>query len=327
MGLLDNLQDNVAELCEDVVNAVVEVGSDVIETSGNIFEDFCQIVAGRIDHIPGIGTFLGTVFRWIGAVVSGVFDLFASIIKGAGSIIAGVLGGLIRIIGGILTFSRRLSNKGLLRILSGIAGAILIVGGKLLSLVQTAIFVESFERRLTDKEKQILIRVFKNSLALYNLRIVDGRSGLFGINSRPFVLGNRIYMKGIDTMLNQDIFVHESTHVWQHQHFGSRYASDALGAQLFAKDPYNWRLEIQNGKTDWTNFNREAQAEFIQDIYLVGKLMRAGVPTDNSNGVFYDADGEKTSGLFIYDDYTEIADKAVKKMRSKSNFRLSRFIY
>ena len=48
--------------------------------------------------------------------------------------------------------------------------------------------------------RRLLARVFHESVELDRVRIVAGRSGLFGLgNPRPFALGNTVYLKAIDT--------------------------------------------------------------------------------------------------------------------------------
>jgi hypothetical protein len=62
------------------------------------------------------------------------------------------------------------------------------------------------------------------------------------------------------------VLVHECAHVWQYQHLGPRYAFDAVWAQLRrGRSAYDWAAELGRGR-QWRDFNREAQAEFLQDI-------------------------------------------------------------
>jgi len=53
----------------------------------------------------------------------------------------------------------------------------------------------------------MLRRVFYNSLAPYNIRLIEGWSGAFGINDRAFTLANTIYLKGNDPAVRPDILV------------------------------------------------------------------------------------------------------------------------
>lgn len=67
-------------------------------------------------------------------------------------------------------------------------------------------------------------------MALYNIRIVEGRAG-FGLSDRPFCVGNTIYLKGRDTAARPELLVHEVCHVRQFPNRGARHATDALVAQ------------------------------------------------------------------------------------------------
>ena len=95
-----------------------------------------------------------------------------------------------------------------------------------------------------------LAKVFGGSVALYNVRIVEGRSGVFGANQRPFTLGNTIYMKRTEPARFADMLVHEVVHVWQYQHLGPRYTAD-LGAQARygeeGRAPSHWEAGLARG--------------------------------------------------------------------------------
>ena len=140
------------------------------------------------------------------------------------------------------------ARAGLIDIGSSFAGGVIVIAGKAASLVQSIFLVEAQGRGLTAEEIKLLRRVFRNSIAYYNVRLVEGRAGLFGLNPRPFALGNTIYLKDRNVSREPDLLVHEITHVWQYQRIGARYTSDALGAQFFVDDAYNWEKEVGRGK-------------------------------------------------------------------------------
>jgi hypothetical protein len=104
---------------------------------------------------------------------------------------------------------------------------------------------------------------------------------VFGTNQRPFTLGNTIYLKGVDLTERPDILVHEVVHVWQYQHEGPRYTTDALGAQLVygwnGRGAYDWEAELARGRTDWAELNKEAQGAFVQHLWA-GKEPTADHP-------------------------------------------------
>jgi hypothetical protein len=165
-------------------------------------------------------------------------------------------------------------------------------------------------------------------VALEKIRLVEGRAGLFGLNPRPFTLGYTIYLKDRDVSQEPALLVHECTHVWQYEHVGSSYTAEAVGAQWFVDDAYSWEKEIGRDNTEWVSFNREAQASFLEDIYVHGKLLvlrfdnkRGSIVTSSDEqkggGVFYDADGRSKIGVFEFNgvDHTDRANRAVAVVR------------
>jgi len=327
MGVLGSIKKTakkVAETVETVVNSVEEVVSDVVDTVGNDADDTAEAASNFLeDHVPS-GKYIGDFLEWVGRVVSGALDVVSAVIKGVLGIISGVLGGAIRIIGGILSMDSSLIIEGFLDILSGVVGTVVLIVGKAIAFVQAVLLIQAFERKLTRAEVKLLKRVFWDSIALYNVRIIEGRAGIYGINDRSFTLGNTIYMKSHDPFEEPELLVHECTHVWQFQNKGVLYAGDAIGAQWFIKDAYDWECEIDRGNADWGDFNKEAQAEFLGDIYLEGELIVGGVST-KGDGVFYDADSKERVGRFEFNrtDHTARANDAVAEVRGAKCMRLS----
>lgn len=336
MGLFSKIKKAVKKAAKTVSNAVstaanaaADAAATVVETVGNAVEDGINALAGAAENIPLIGGAVAGSLRWAGGVASAGFDLASSTIRAAGGLVAGVAGGLIQIAAGVLTLDLDLIKDGALDIAAGIGGAILLVGGKLVALVQTTLLIQAPERPLTTEEAAMLRRVFWESVELTNVRLVEGRAGLFGLNDRPFTLGYTIYLKNRDVSQEPELLVHECTHVWQYEHVGSSYTSEAVGAQWFVDDAYNWEKEIARGKLEWTSFNREAQAKFLEDIYTDGKLIVlqfadakgrsviTGSVEQSGAGVFYDADGRLKIGKFEFNgvDHTDRANRAVAIVR------------
>ncbi len=335
MGFWSSVKDaasSAADAVSEVIGEVSDAVTDAVETVGNAIEDGFSWLANQANKIPWVGGFLQGVLNWLGRTISSAFDLVGAFIKGISSIVSGFISGLIKIVGGIVTFNWPLIKEGFIDIGSGIAGAIVVVGGKLISFVQTlSYFLQPNERKLTGEEKQLLERVFRTSLALYNIRLVEGFAGLFSLNSRPFTLGNTIYLKDRDVSQEPQLLVHECTHVWQYQHSGARYVSDALGAQLFVEDEYNWKKEIERGHTDWVDFNKESQGKFLENLYTDGELLIASTfssTTETGHGVFYVADRRNLPNRFVFDavDHTHRANDAVSALRDKRSFRPSQYI-
>lgn len=236
-------------------------------------------------------------FILVGGVIKGVFPVLAVVFTGLLGIFAGITGGAIKLIYGI--FTRRAFLGGVSDLISPIAGTIILVLGTVMALLQSVCYAQGFERPLTNKERTQLQKVFKNSINYYVLRIVEGHAGIFGINSRPFVLGNTIYMKKCRDF---GVLVHEAVHIWQFQHTGNRYASDALRAQWFSPDPYNWKREIiTKGKITWVDFNAEAQAEFIHILW---------------KAEYFEITNRKPCLFVDGIDLSDFAKETVEKMRS-----------
>lgn len=337
-----------AEAASTVVNTVSEVVSDAAETVSNAVESGLNTVAGAASNIPGVGGALSTFVRWNARIAGAAGDMVSAGIKASGGLLGGSMAGLIQIGVGTLTFDGAMIRDGYIEMSSGITGSIILFGGKTVALLQAAFPGVDQRRELTEEEKALLRRVFLDSVALHNVRMVDTKSGagFLGMGTRPYALGNTIYLMGRNPSREPQLLVHECTHVWQYQNKGSSYSSDALGAQATVPDPYSWEREISRGNDQWTQFNNEAQAAFMEDIYTHGQLTtftpvftgNVLVPTGLSisqpgSGVFYDAEGYRdtpsgpvvTVGQFTFNktDHTVRANKAVGVVRNDFNARLS----
>jgi hypothetical protein len=322
--------DTAAQVVEDTVNAVADAAGDAVETAGNAVADALGAIAHFIEssplgEVPVLGWLTVKALRWLADVISSATDYVASVIKGTLGAVAGVIGGLIRVvvggIGGLLAGDGRVFVKGVGDIAAAIGGWVVVSVGKFVGLVQSSLFLQDTKRPLTREELEDLRRVFRGSVALYNVRVVPGSAGLFSVNSRPFTLGNTIYMKGVDPTAQRKVLVHECTHVWQFQHQGSRYVIDALGAQS-SDNGYHWQEELADGATRWQDFNAEAEGKFIEDVYAGGSL--AGVPP-TGKGEFYDDDPVGPNARFVVDelDFTALARDSIAYVRSASSWRFS----
>ena len=297
-------------------NAVAEILSDLIETAGNALQDGATALGARarVAHGP---------LEWAGGSVSGVFDLAAAIVKSSLDAAGAVLAGAVRLVaggaGGAAGRDFSVAKTGARDVAAGIAGGLIVVLGKLVSALQGISMLQARRRALSPDEKKALGRVFGGAVALFNVRIVEGRSGIFGVNHRPFTLGNTIYMKG--SLGDRSTLVHEATHVWQFQQRGSRYAADALGAQLLVEEPYDWQREIERGNREWNGFNAEAQAELVRDVYRSGR--KAGAQP-SGQGEFFDARPPEVQFTTGAVDHTPLATGALATLRARRAFRASR---
>ncbi|HKO95072.1 MAG TPA: hypothetical protein VJU61_28150 [Polyangiaceae bacterium] len=138
---------------------------------------------------------------------------------------------------------------------------ILNAGQELLSDLQTKIGFESIGRPLSDAERASLESVFKGGLLYNKILIKEGWAGFYSVHDQPLTLQNTIYMKNERAA---DVLVHEATHVWQFQKFGTRYKLEALIGRT--GDRYEWGLGYDKGKS-FDQLNPEQQAELIQDGY------------------------------------------------------------
>ena len=314
-----------ARKVKKAVNKAADRIADAVETAGNKAQDACKKLAGDIkNNVPGVvGKALGALVGWAGGVVSGVMDLAGAAIKGIGSIIGGSLAGLLNILAGDF-------KNGFREILTGFVGGVLIVVGKFVSLVQSVFGLEGRKRALTEKEVAMLKNVFRNSVALFNVRIIKGKSGVFSFTDRAFTMGNSIYMKDtVDAEWNNTL-VHETTHVWQYQNWGSSYSSDALGAQTYYEhvknaSAYDWTdSRVNGGHMVWVDWNRESQAQFIENVWTDGELATAGGGWTKGNGAFYSATGSIAVRFeFKGTNYTPVAQQAVIDLRSEVTVRPS----
>jgi hypothetical protein len=210
------------------------------------------------------------------------------------------------------------------------AGTVLVRSGGGLARLQAVIGLQDSGRSLRDQETELLWRVFRDGITLESIRLVEGSAGLFDLTARPFVLGNTIYLKRRDPGSEPALLIHEATHVWQYQHVGCAYASQALGAQFFVESPYRWERELERGRQDWTEFNREAQASFLEDLYTHGccefhdeDVVTPAQPTSGAprivcgGGIFYDAEGDGRIGRFLWQGrvHTDLARRALAVVR------------
>ncbi len=314
--------DSAAGSVQVAMDTAGDFLADLPETAGSGVHAGCNALGSSLKTIPLAVVFL----RWLGGVVAGLGNLAGALIKATMGILSGLLSGLLRIPGGVFLLNTELFRKGLLDIFSPLAGAVILTLGTFWALVQQVFFLQNFARSLTPEERQALQSVFRGSLALYNIRLIEGRCGLFGINKRAFTLGNTVYFKGKVTSRQCDLLVHECVHVWQYQHCGPRYTAEALGAQWILPNAYDWETELRRGNLQWQDFNREAQAKLVNDIWSHGSLTLNG-NTLHGYGCFFTCDDQaEIPAAFRYSgrDYTALAFQAINTVRRHASPRLSK---
>lgn len=321
----------VAQAIEDFVGAVAEAIADAVETIGNLLGDGLDALAGLLRRIPGIGIVLYGIFHWISGIVSASFDFVGAVIKAVLNVAADFVAGALRIglggLGGLMSWDGTVFVRGLKDFLAGLVGAFLTTALKGFAAAQSLFGLQWNKRALTKAERALLYQVFRRSLSYYNVRVVLGFGGVFSINDRAVTVGNTIYMKHNNPATASDVLVHEFTHVWQYQHAGSRYISEAAGAQAFISNEYSWRTELTRGDRRWTMFNREAQAAFIDEVWTGGQQ----TPTSPvGNGGFYTDHPVGATTQFLDaatgDDHTFLAREAVHTLRKPWTWRISTLI-
>ena len=312
MSALDSFRTGVkrvAKFVSKVVNKLADGVTDLIESLGHLAGDGLTALGTRIPHV-------GVAFRWLGAVTVGLFDLLAAVVKGGGAVGGGFAGGTVRLLGSLFTLDWRGMLWGLGDMAAGIVGGVIAVGGKGLALLQV-IFCIGWPRPLEESELAIIHRVFDESLATYNVRIVDGFAGVFSLNDRPFVLGNMIYMKKVTAAVEPEALAHECTHIWQNQHVGSAYTAEALASQFWGVG-YEWWKDADAG-LEWVDFGREAQGQTVQNMY--GDSISTGVPA--TGAIFSEPDPAKRAFSFNGTDRKTVANDAIDTIRSYTPWRLT----
>ncbi|WP_208721230.1 hypothetical protein [Corallococcus aberystwythensis] len=197
--------------------------------------------------------------------VSTVVGAFRNIGEGAGTF----FGGIGKLFQGKFGEGFKQMGLGLLKtFVQTPMDALLMMGGRALSSIQTLIGVEPPARKLSDSEISTLKSVYGDSIDYSQMRIKEGNSGLFSTTGRAFTHGNTIYIPPENMPLTPDLLVHESAHVWQHQNGGTDYMSEALVAQHIG-DGYDFEKGLDAGKS-WSQLNPEQQAEFLQQAQLAG---------------------------------------------------------
>jgi len=314
-----------ADVVGGVVHGAGDAVADCVETAGNAVRDGAGAAGAAAGRIPVAGRVVREVVAWAGGLVAGGACVAGAVVKGGLGIAAGALGGGMKLGGGALLVRRELALGGLLDLGASLAGKVLLVLGTLVALVQDAAFLQRRARALTAAEREMLRRVFRRSMSLYNLRLVEGRAGVFGLNERPFTLGNTIYLKSYLSSI-PGLLIHECVHAWQYQNVGPRYAVEALAAQVLLPDAYDWEAELGRGKAGWTELNREAQAQVIEDAWLGGSLTAGGQTTTGSGVFFEDRDGaDDTVALSVHGtDRTAVAVGAASCLRRRVNARWSK---
>jgi hypothetical protein len=270
------------------------------------------------------------IAKWINGILLGSGTVISAIIKSIAGIIGSGVSSILFLINTLISFSIEPALQGLTNLLITIAGGIISILSNLFILIARVVGLLSEGRQLSEDEKNILRVVFRTSLNPNKIRIA-----YFPFwHKYFFALHNTIYSPHKDQSIPPHLLVHESVHVWQYHHEGTKYLAEALLAQVqygiknIPGNAYDWTAELSRGKTDWGNFNKEAAAQLIEEIWKEGE---ACIPSneaeplevENGCGVFFimSAEEDNRKPRFIskrnHQDYTDLAIESMLMLRSK----------
>jgi len=204
----------------------------------------------------------------VDGLVTGVKDAAVGVVRNGLEAAQTLASGLVQVLSGRIREGFSELAHGLGQVVQTPIDAVLMVGGRALSAVQTLLGIEPVRRGLTGEEEAALRQVYGDALDYSRISIKEGNAGLLTMSGRPFAHGDTIYIPSQHLPLRMATLVHEAAHVWQHQHGGTDYASEALFAQLFG-DGYNLAKGLREGKS-WSQLNPEQQAELLEQGYLAG---------------------------------------------------------
>jgi hypothetical protein len=267
---VSELADATATLVEETSAAVGTFVADLTETIGHAAGDAIttggQVLGNSLG--PPAGADVSAFAAAVGSGVAGASTFIANTAKAGFDGFGKVVAGGIRMVGGVVALDGELFLKGAGDVIFGFTGAAVVIGGTYFQLLQSP-FVS--QRPLLPSERDLLRRVYRDSLLLRNIRICPGVAGIFGLSDAPFTLGNTIYLRNSAPI--GSLLVHEAAHVWQFQNLGSHYTVDALWAMATdgRNEAYDWKKQLALGKQTWIEFNAESQAALVEDIWESGR--------------------------------------------------------
>jgi len=301
-GVLDGVQDGLDGVSQllpgpigDAARQLIDRTADIYRTAGNtVFEgarDFYHMVVDTpIDFARNMGTVASDIFH-------GNFGDAAKHFGGA------LLQSGETLVGGAFDMATRT--------LQGVA-----------SIAQTATFLQPPSRKLTDEEKDLLRKVYGDTVDLDSIRVEVG--GPLTNAMAAHTVGNTIYMPESDygdtgglppgSLYKKDAagnitglteygstLIHETAHAWQSENGGGKYIHESLWGQAAeeaqgkSRDAdYEWTTEVP--ATDFADLNPEQQAHYVEqvlgpalalpgdlDTNIRKALMAAGAPADAAN--------------------------------------------
>lgn len=237
-----------------------------LKAQGEREQEVQKGLLGRIGSAVAGG--LRRVGDAVGGLVTGTKDAVVGVMRNGAEAAQTLSRGLGQVFTGRFREGFGELGRGLVQVVQTPIDAVLMMGGRTISAVQTLLGVEPVRRGLTGEEEAVLRQVYGDSLDYSRISIKEGDAGLLTMSGRPFVHGDTIYIPSKHLPIKVGTLVHEAAHVWQHQHGGTDYMSEALFAQ-FLGDGYNLGKALSEGKS-WSQLNPEQQAELMKEGYLAG---------------------------------------------------------
>ncbi len=261
-GFLHSVGGAIAGAGEAIWGGIKAVGRGIATAAGAVWSGIKWLGTQIWDKLTGV---MARVAHWVTRLPARVGKLVMGLMHGIGSVRPWSLAWW-ESLTHLSTWEHFLSWVGTRLIdMLEIAGV-----GEVLETVNE--FVKFNTRALNSREVAVGQSVFGKSIDL-NLVRVDERAVLGpAFTKRAFTSFHTINAWG---ELEDSILVHELTHVWQYEKAGAIYMAQALHAQirrgLGAYDyggPDGLRAARAKGM-GLTSFNREEQAQIVQDFHLI----------------------------------------------------------
>ncbi|QSQ24881.1 hypothetical protein JY651_08060 [Pyxidicoccus parkwayensis] len=202
------------------------------------------------------------------SLARGAVDATVGLVKNGVEAARTLAGGLGKVATGRVGEGLAQLGHGLVKVVQTPVDALMMLGGRALGAVQTLLGVEPVGRKLADSELAALRSVYGDALDYSRIRIKEGNAGLLTMSGRPFTLGDTIYIPRKHLPLTEELLVHESAHVWQHQNGGTDYMSESLVGQYLG-DGYDYAKALREGMP-WAEMNPEQQAELLEQAFRKG---------------------------------------------------------
>jgi len=243
--------------------------------------------ASKPSFFSKVGSFFSGVAKKVGSAVKTVAarvgDAVSGVMSGIGSAVVGVVknlgeaagtfaSGCSQLFKGDIGGAFKAWGSSARRVLQTPVDATLMLGGRVISAVQTLVGLEPVGQKLDAAQIAELRKVYGDTIDYSKVRIKAGSVGVFGLTGRAFTHGDTIFIPkeslNADGSIPMETLVHEMGHVWQHQNGGTDYMSEALTAQWFG-DAYDWKKGLDQGKS-FSQLDPEQQAELLSEAYAAG---------------------------------------------------------